>query len=111
MRIATITLPIADNNGNALNDVHAALQLDLIAQFGGFTAIDARGGWRDESTGKVFAEPVTQYQIAAKDSDSDKIRSIAQFFGRMAEQICMFVTLPNGEAEMIDSAFKVSEFA
>jgi hypothetical protein len=111
MRLATITLPIADNDGNPLNDVHAALQLDLIAQFGGFTAIDARGGWRDKSTGKVYAEPVTQYQIECEDSDAGKLCDIAKFFGRMANQICMFVMMPTGNVGFIDTEFRVSAIA
>jgi hypothetical protein len=43
---------------------HKNLQDKLIAAFGGFTAVTAKGAWKDPHTKIVHVEPVAQYIIA-----------------------------------------------
>ena len=43
---------------------HGALAVKLVDAFGGYTAVEARGAWRDPVDGKIYDEPVVQYNVA-----------------------------------------------
>jgi predicted cupin superfamily sugar epimerase len=104
MRLAIFNLPLSDNSGNALNDVHAALQADIVDTFGGFTLTHGHGGWRDDATGKVFCEPVAVYSIAmnATPNNARRLRSLAIWHGRIADQLAVYLVHANGEAECVN---------
>jgi predicted cupin superfamily sugar epimerase len=104
MRVAIFNLPLADNSGNALNDVHAALQADIVDAFGGFTLTHGQGGWRDDVTGKVFCEPVAIYQIAmdATPDNARRLRSLAIWHGRVADQLAVYLVHADGVAEFVN---------
>ena len=74
--------------------------------FGGFTAVDSVGAWRDESTGKIYHEPGRQYLIAMEDSrvNRDKLESLAAFYGHMSGQITVMVTHADGAVSFVDVA-------
>lgn len=110
MKIATLTLPQSDNHGAPLNDVHAALQADIVDSFGGFTAFYGNGAWRDESTGKLYFEAVTVYSIAmdAAHSNRAKLSSLARFHGHVAGQIAVLIVHANGDSEFVDSSGKLA---
>lgn len=107
MRIASVTLPVADNDGNSLADAHAALRSSLAEEFGGFTAINATGGWCDPSTGKVYVESVIRYDVAMEDSavNRAKLADMATFYGHMARQIAMMITHAAGDVAFIETLF------
>lgn len=104
MRIATLTLPKADNDGVALNDFHHALKLCLIDQFGGFSAVAIEGGWRDDSTGKVYAEPSIRYEVAmdATAGNRANLESLARFYGHATRQISVMVVHADGIVAFVD---------
>jgi len=103
LRLAQIILPKADNEGRDLGAVHYSLRRAIASEFGGFTALDSFGGWIDDS-GKLYEESGVTYQIACEDSESSrlKLRDIAIIHGRAAAQLAVFVSYPNGAAEIID---------
>ena len=106
MRMAYFGLPSATNEGESLADVHAALQSQLVADFGGFSAFHGLGGWCDPVTGKIHVEPGIGYHVAMAPSEENraKLESIALFFGHMAEQLSVMVTHADGEVIFRDVA-------
>ena len=106
MRLSTIILPLCDNSGNALPDVHAALQGSLCDIFKGFTATPCKGGWIDPETGARYFDDSLSYAIACEDSAEvrSKVESIARLYGHLADQLAVFVTHCNGEVVFVNSA-------
>ena len=113
MRLASITLPTHDNVGAPLNDVHSALRADIVAVFGGYTAYGATGAWRDDTDSAVITESVCVYLIACDDTAKtrDTLDSLARFFGHMARQKCVFITLPDGTARIVPATYRVPHVA
>jgi len=110
MRIASFILPLTDNDSKSLAAVHESVRADLIEAFGGFSAVEISGGWKDEETGKLYVESSVRYEIAADWSKLDragKPRLLNRFFnlcGRFCEeasQIVIFATAPDGECYMV----------
>jgi len=103
LRLAQIILPKADNDGADLKAVHYSLRRAIAKRFGGFTALDSFGGWIDDS-GKLFEEPGVTYQIACEDSEETRaaLREIATVHGRAAAQLAVFVSYPDGSADILD---------
>lgn len=101
MRIFQINLPVLDNNGAGMVHVHEKLQRDLCAAFGGYTVTEAQGAWMDK--GKLYAEPVMVYQVAydPRIIPVDLLREMAQFTGKAAKQIAIFIVI-DGEAEILE---------
>jgi len=106
LRMAYFGLPTSNNDGASLHDVHAALQSTLIDTWGGFSAFNGLGGWRDDATSKIFAEPTVGYYIAMPDDAGNraKLLSVARFYGHMAQQLAVMVTYANGDVEFVDMA-------
>lgn len=105
MRLASFPLPTVNNDGVDQSETHAALQLALCADFGGFTCTLGQGGWIAD-TGKIYVDPVAVYTIAMEDSyvARAKLESIALFYGDIAGQIAVMVTHANGEVAFLDVA-------
>lgn len=101
MRIFQINLPTLDNNGAGIVHAHEKLQKGLCQAFGGYTVTEGQGAWMDN--GKLYAEPVMVYQAAYDPHTipADLLREMAQFTGKDAKQIAMFIVI-DGEAEIID---------
>jgi hypothetical protein len=98
MREARINLPVADNEGRSLARVAEALEARLAHAFGGFTATAGRGAWIN-AEGRLFAEPVTVYDVAIDEEDDDeaeKLLRIAQWLKAEARQEAVYVRLPSG---------------
>ena len=96
LREATIILPVNDNDGSPLRGVHAILERMLITAFGGFTAVQARGGWNGP-IGPQF-EPVIVYTVAGDATEANLVRfiEIARQICREARQECIYVRDFNG---------------
>jgi hypothetical protein len=100
MRIAQINLPVFDNNGVNLDAVHETLARNLCVIYGGFTVTAGRGAWVDN--GRLYHEDVKVYQVAYDPAQigAQRMRDTAQYIGRMAKQIAMFIVI-DGEAEIL----------
>ena len=107
MQIASIVLPKVGNNGEDITAAHEFIMRKACELFGGFTAIDSVGGWLDER-GILYQEEGKTYQIAMVDSPDNrfKLKSIAVFAGKRANQLAMFVTYPGGAAEILELSEK-----
>ena len=105
MRIAYLILPTCNNDGVDQTDSHAALQLSLIDYFGGFTMSCGKGGWRDESTSRVYLDDVATYAIAMAETgeNESKLESFARFYGHLMGQVCVMVAHARGDVVFVDS--------
>jgi hypothetical protein len=90
MKLSSFILPQTSNNGESLLDIHSTLRAQLCDTFGGFTATETQGGWRD-SLGKVYVDRGWRYEVCLAPADSAKLDSIARFYGHMAGQLSVYV--------------------
>lgn len=103
MREGLITVPKFDNDGKSLDFLVERTMKLLAKQFGGATAIDAKGFWFGPD-GTPYSEPVTQIITAYDPSDvaSDGfLRGVAETIGRQAKQLAMYVRYASGTVEVI----------
>ncbi len=107
MQEARLVMPKADNDGNELDLLHDQLATRLCEEFGGFTATDTRGGWIDESDGRLYREPGIAYDVAmeAIEDNDETLRLIAAEYCRRSAQICMYVRLASGSVEFITESY------
>jgi hypothetical protein len=105
MRNASIILPNHDNDGADLSALHAVLSLELCETFGGYTARDARGAWRNETDNRVYQDASTEYRIAADWNPEQRLtlESIAARYGAEARQFCVYVEHANGAVVFVES--------
>jgi hypothetical protein len=106
MRNASIILPAHDNDGASLAALHAVLSLELCETFGGYTARDVRGAWRDESDGRVYQDESTEYRIAADWNPEQRLalESIAARYCAEARQVCLYLEHANGAVIFVEPA-------
>jgi hypothetical protein len=104
MKLASLILPVRDNDGADQTDTHFALRATLVDTFGGYTVASATGAWRDD-TGRVHHDESCVYSIAmdATPDNRVKLESIARFYGHMAGQICVMVTHAAGDVAIVTS--------
>ena len=99
MRIASIFLPVNDNNGVSLATQHTALQAWLCDTFGGFTAIPAKGGYRFNDD-RVIVEDVTRYDVAVSGTAGDNtLHAAARYLCSECSQECVMFIASTGEVE------------
>lgn len=102
MREATITVPVNDNQGRPLSGyVTSRISKAILDEFGGFTAIPARGAWRNPANGLTYTEPVEVYHIAmtyAKTHAAAALERVAILISGIAGQASVYYTTPDGEA-------------
>lgn len=110
MRMATLTLPMFDNDGAAIPAVHSAVQDKLLASFGGYSKSTVEGAWRDPETGRVYTDHNALYSIAMDDTADNRLslRNVAIQAGIAAAQLAMMVTMPDGEVEFIDTSMRAA---
>ena len=103
MRMASITLPLFDNHGMGIPEVHEALQDKLLDKFGGYSERKIVGAWRDPNSGRTYRDHNAVYDVAMEDTLSARgdLRRIAREAGRAAEQLAVMVTQPSGEVEFL----------
>ena len=68
-------------------DVHAALSRTLVDLFGGFTAIDGQGAWKDDD-GAIHKEPVRVYHVAT--NNRGMLLGAAMDAARQAHQTALY---------------------
>lgn len=106
MREAVLILPNADNAGESVSAVHTALSVAILEAFGGYSAADVRGAWRDESTGAVYSDESTEYRIAAdwNPEQVDLLERLAARYGFAAGQIAVYVRHATGRVVFVPGA-------
>lgn len=110
MREARIILPLSDNNGVSLREVHARLENTLCLHFGGATVMPMRGIWRDPETGWMYAEEGLAYDVAMEPSPANDatLIDVARRIGADAGQLAMFVRTADGTVNIIDTREEVA---
>ena len=93
MQQYTIHIPVKYNDGllvaaETINDVIIGTALDT---FGGYSYDPTRimGGWKDDSTGKVYEEEMTRITIAT--NNSKELGDYAEFLKKVLDQEAMYV--------------------
>jgi hypothetical protein len=78
------------------------LEVMLCERFGGFTRLDAFGGWRH--AGRTFREPMLVYDVALNSDMLDavsELRSTAATAKRYLRQEAIYLRLPSGDVEFV----------
>lgn len=105
MKEAKIILPLFDNDGAALHREIEQIEYELLCEFGGYSAVNTRGAWRDQATGKVYHDSHVTYTLAARWDDlvdcgglvkADILLNIAAKAATIMRQVCIYVALPDG---------------
>lgn len=97
-------LPVNDNEGIPLRDLHRNVRFDLADRFGGFTACEAVGGWNGRAANggqKTYIEPVVRYIVACRPDMAYIVRGIAVRAGEEAKQQAVYVVI-DGVAEIVE---------
>ena len=83
---------------------HNWLRAALIDNFGGYTATDGTGAWRDDN-GQIILEPVTTYNVAIRQSHAEEDNAAAQRLAggacRAAGQQCVYFRDIHGNVLLI----------
>jgi hypothetical protein len=100
MREAKLILPVYDNRGISLVNVHEALHAKLAHHFKGYTATTADGGWKGGS------EPVIVYTIAMRNTsrNNERLYDIAEWLVEQAQQDAIYVKHPDGTVQLVTEA-------
>jgi hypothetical protein len=111
LTFASLILPKKDNDGNDLFALHAALKVELIGAFGGYSASDISGAWQDAETGLTYQDDSTEYKILADwleplsdyrgGTFSDRLERIAGRYALAAGQECVLIVTANKGAQFI----------
>lgn len=106
-REATIILPEIGNGTTPTGDraAHASLINGAVTAFGGVTSVQAYGHWRNDR-GAVVGEPVTQYTIAAPETQAAEIvlYSIATTAAALLNQDAVYIRFPSGAVRIVPRA-------
>ena len=86
-----LILPTSDNDGVTLQDVHRALQSDLIAAFGGYTKTRGMGGWQCGDL--TVEEEVFVYDVAIQQANTINLKGIAVAYGKKAKQDAVYLRI------------------
>ena len=100
MKLAKLVLPLLDNAGRDLFEVHRELQHELLKTWGGYTSTEGVGGWRN-GHGKLFNERVLIYAVAMERADAPKLRALGVAFATKARQESVMIVTPNGDVEFV----------
>lgn len=112
MRIASVIIPLFCNAGISLADVHADFRRDVCEAFGGFTAVDVTGAWRDESSGVIFEDSSVRYDIAAdwNSAQTGLLHDIAESYCDKARQLSLYVCDAHGAVSFAEPAPAESDY-
>lgn len=100
---ARIILPLRNNDGIMLNDLHMKVQEMLSKAFGGWTSTVGKGGWIDPVTKESQREDVVVYDVAVDQSFTTHVLldTIAGIILTEGEQKTVYVRYPNGIVRLI----------
>lgn len=100
MIVATLILPVDDNDDGSLQELHKAVEGFLLARFGGFTASLTTGKWVDaENT--VYEDVSIRYEVWSTEATSHRVAQrllpVASFCLANSQQKAIGLTI-NGTA-------------
>lgn len=122
MQEARIVLPLFDNHGNSLINVHGRLARALTNAFGGYTSFNGVGV-EAGTTGDMEREPVAIYDVAMQIEPNTVtgapdmaqatavIRGIAVWAADLARQKHVYVRSPDGNVAVLDVAEETAKEA
>jgi len=92
---AKLILPVKNNEGIELLEIHRDLKNLLVRNYGGCTISNAVGCWEDKKSGQIFDEAVITYQVAISDNNIDKqqFKKFAIEYGKKAEQLAVYFVI------------------
>lgn len=101
MKEARLILPLCDNEGAPLRELHARLRENLSKRFYGVTETQGHGCWIGD--GRSYDEAVVIYEVAAPGGAADNryLRELAQFLAVEGKQKSIYVRYPNGEVGFV----------
>jgi hypothetical protein len=104
MRSYQVTLPEFDNAGESLASVHGDFRRDLVETFGGFTAVNVSGSWRDARGGGIFEDTSVRYEVAADWSTprAALLVDLVASYCVTARQLAIMVTDDTGESFLVE---------
>jgi hypothetical protein len=100
MKLASITLPIADNAGQSLFYQHEQLKHDLLKLWSGYTCYDVCGAWK-ASDERIVADASVRYEVAMPLADVTKFRTLAASVAKACRQECVMIVTPCGDVEFV----------
>ena len=105
MRECRVIVPMFDNDGERLSEVHQGFQKALCKEFGGYTRSHGHGGWVNDD-GNVREERVYIYDVAIKNDrlveDQELILvALIQQLRIDAKQEAIYYRRPNGEIALL----------
>lgn len=72
-----IVLPLYDNDGASLEDVHETFKRELLLRAGGYSATRQSGAWQDEVSGIVYVDESIVYTVlCSADADNLIVRTL-----------------------------------
>ncbi len=102
-RIATLTLPLRDNDGKQLKQQHELVRASILDRFGGYTQSLVTGAWKGDD-GTVYQDDNLKYEIAMTTgkADGEALVRIAGMACLSCRQICVMVVLASGVVHFIN---------
>jgi hypothetical protein len=96
---------VVDTRGQEVS--RSFVQPELMLAFGGYSTSAIKGAWKDPATNKVYRDESTLYTIAMEDTlvNRENLRTIARQACGRADQITVYVRMPDGEVEFVDRGF------
>lgn len=97
MRLASIILPVLDNDGKPLSETHAYLERELLSRFGGFTTSTVNGAWLGDD-GTEYRDWSRKYEVAMYDTFGNRLmlEELAYALVIRARQEAIMVVMPDG---------------
>lgn len=83
-----VILPLADNDGKSLRDVHTDFQQFLLKLAGGYSQQSIDGAWMDE--GKVYIDHSIKYVVTLPKAQDKALMSTLPFWCQQARQLALF---------------------
>lgn len=103
LKQAYLAIPLFDNDGEPLANLHVWVSEHLLHEFGGFTSWKMFG-IGTLNNGRVKDDRGLVYCVAMEPSlkNAEKLREIARFVRRQAEQESVYIVLADGQVEFVE---------
>lgn len=107
MRELKLLVPVNDNAGGPLTDLHRMIRRRLVQTFKGYTETLVKGVWENPLTGEIVEEWMFSFTIAAQGSQSEtQLVLIGEWIAVEAEQDAVYIRLLDGTVKFITAPEK-----
>lgn len=98
----TLYVPVNDNDGDPIPDVHAHVAQYLALRFGGYTLTEATGAYRMDD-GTLVREPVNLYRVLVTENPENDatLRFLASFVATVARQESVLLEVTATDARFV----------